>query len=59
MKYRIEVTRTESKTLAFDVNAGTRDEAIDEAEQKASMSDYSDAGSGSAEYESVSVEEIK
>ena len=53
-KYKIEVTRIQTATKTFEVEADTYEAAMDLAEQNAADSDYS--GLGNAEYESFCIE---
>lgn len=50
--YTIEVLRTETRTLTFDVKAEFLDEALDIAAGRAADSDFACAASGCVEYES-------
>lgn len=53
-KYKIEVTRIQTATKTFEVEADDYNTAMDRAEQEAADSDYS--GLGNAEYESFCIE---
>ena len=53
-KYKIEVTRIQTATKTFEVEADTYEAAMDLAEQNAADSDYSCLGN--AEYESFCIE---
>lgn len=53
-KYKIEVTRIQTATKTFEVEADDYNTAMDRAEQEAADSDYS--GLGNAEYEAFCIE---
>jgi hypothetical protein len=59
MNYRVEVDRTETVCLSFDIEADSEEDAIDIAERRASGYDYSETRGGSVEYEShIMIDEV-